>query len=111
MPSSPPGAEVKFGSNGRLGGAAGTACDPISAAVFSLGKFTIQSDTTFRNAQLVTGYTLDTFDLQSSNTYEGVTMQAMGDISLGSDNDLLGCSNAGGGTTGSGGGYYVRLVN
>ena len=103
--------EMKFGSNGRLGGPPGTACDPISAAVFSLGKFTIQSDTTFRNAQLVTGYTLDTFDLQSDNTYEGVTMQALGDISLGSDNNLVGCSLSGGGTTGTSSGLYVRLVH
>ena len=102
--------DVKFGSNGRLGGPSGTACDPISAAVFSQGKFTIQSDTTVRNAQLITGYELELLDLQSNNTYEGVTMQSMGDINLGSDNVFVGCSNSGAGETTSSG-LYLRMVH
>ena len=103
---------MKIGSKVRLGGPPGTACDPISAAVFSLGKFTIQSDTTFRNAQLVSGYALEEFDLQSDNTYEGVAMQSLGDINLGSDNTLVGCSLSDlAGTIGPSSGLTFRLVH
>ncbi len=102
---------LKLGSNGTLGGAA---CDPngISVAVYSIGKFTVQSDTTIRNTQLITGYDLEEFDLQSNNTYEGVTIQAMGNVNLGSNNSFSGCPpGTGEGPTGNISGLYVRLVD
>ncbi len=103
--------EMKIGSDVRLGGPPGTACDPISTMVFSQGKFTIGSHTTVRNVQLVTNHTVDVFDLQSNNTYEGVTMQSSGDILLGSDNIIVGCSFSGGGAIGPGAGLTLRLVH
>ncbi len=102
---------LKLGSDGTLGS---VPCDPngISAAVYSLGKFTIQSNTTVRNAQLITGYDLEEFDLQSNNIYEGVTIQAMGNVNLGSNNSFSGCPpGTGGGPTGNISGLYVRLVD
>ena len=102
---------LKLGSDGTLGS---VPCDPngISAAVYSLGKFTIQSNTTVRNSQLVTGFDLEEFDLQSDNVYEGVTIQAMGNIDLGSNNNFVGCPNGTGpGPLGNNAGLYVRLVD
>ncbi len=102
---------MKLGSNITVGG---NACDPagISVAIYSLGKFTIQSNTQVRNTHLITGYDIEEFDLQSNNTYEGVTIQAMGNINLGSNNSFAGCPpGAGKGPLGNIAGLYVRLVD
>jgi len=102
---------LKFGSNGNLGG---TDCDPngVNFAAYSQGKLTIQSNTNFRNAHLITNYDVDVFDLQSNNIYQGVTIQAIGDIFLGSNNQFSGCPQTGDGEiTGTVAGLYLRLVD
>ncbi len=81
---------IKIGSNQVIGG---TACDPngISVAMYALGEFTIGSTNQISNTQLITGYADKIFNLQSNNTYQGVAMQSMGDIALGSNNTYSGC--------------------
>ena len=103
---------MKIGSKVRLGGSPGTACDPISALVISKGEFTIGTDNTVRNAQLVTTHTAHALNLQSKNTFEGTAIQSLSDINTGSDNEFMGCALAGGGgTSGPGSGLTMRLVN
>ncbi len=102
---------MKLGSNITVGGAA---CDPngISVAIYSQGKFTIQSNSTIKNTHLITGYDVEEFDLQSNNTYEGVTIQALGNVNLGSNNSFSGCpAGSGEGPLGLIKGLYVRLVD
>lgn len=112
---------LKFGSNVCIGhnGDGDTpcsgsvpACEGFSVGAYSLGKFTIQSNTEMRNAQLITGYEAEEFDLQSNNTYENVTIQAMGNVNLGSDNSFAGCPQGSeGGPDGGLSGLFVRLVD
>ena len=104
--------EMKIGSGVRLGGPRGTACDPISALLFSEGDFTIQSNNTFRNAQLVTSFEKK-LDLNSNNTFEGTAIHSKSDVFINSDNEFMGCALSGGGgtTTGPGSGLALRLVN
>ena len=105
---------LKFGSNMIVGGP----CDPIlNVGAYATGKLTIQSNTTFTNAELVTSLLNDEFDLQTDNIYRGVTIQSTGDVNLGSNNQFSGCPDEGGGGPVSGpggpggpGGFYVRLV-
>ena len=104
--------DMIIGSDVRLGGAPGTACDPISTVLITQGKFQIGSKVTVRNAQLITDYTGDVLDLQSNGTYEGVAIQSKGDILMGSDNIIVGCAlSSAGGTAGPGSGLTMRLVN
>ena len=104
--------EMKIGSDVRLGGPPGSACDPISALVISEGDFTIQSNNTFRNAQLFTSFR-EKFNLNTDNTFEGTAIQSRSDIYTGSNNEFMGCalSGDGGTTTGPGSGLALRLVN
>ncbi len=82
---------LKFGSNIVIGNPDEHCPDDINVAAYSLGKFTIQSNTTVANTQLVTGYSVDVLDLQSNNQYLGVTIQSNGNINLGSNNLFEGC--------------------
>ena len=105
------GGLMKLGSDIEIGG---LACDPdgISVAIYSLGKFTIQSNTEVRNTHVITGYDVEEFDLQSNNIYEGVTIQAMGNINLGSNNSFSGCPpGTGKGPFGLIAGLFMRLVD
>ena len=102
---------MKLGSNIDVGG---VACDPqgISVALYSLGKFTIGSNDTIRNTYLVTGYDVEPLDLQSHNSYTGVTIQSLGNINLGSNNIFAACpAGTGEGPLGTIAGQVVRLVN
>ena len=82
---------VKLGSNIVVGNPEVKCPDNINVAIYSEGKFTIQSNATVANTQLITGYSLDVLDLQSNNNYLGVAIQSMGNINLGSDNYFKGC--------------------
>ena len=107
---------VKLGSDITIGDTIGVGeerCGPTSVAVYAQGKLNIQSDAFFKNVQLVTqaGLEIDAFDLQSDNVYDNVTIQSMGDIKLGTENEFAGCPNAGPGGGGGGAALgYVRLV-
>lgn len=82
---------VKLGSNIVVGDPNVVCPDNITVAIYAQGKFTIQSNTTVANTQLITGYSVDVLDLQSNNNYYGVTIQSNGNINLGSNNFFQGC--------------------
>ena len=82
---------VKLGSNIVVGDPNVNCPDNVTVAIYAQGKFTIQSNTTVANTQLVTGYSVDVLDLQSNNNYYGVTIQSNGNINLGSNNFFRGC--------------------
>jgi hypothetical protein len=82
---------VKLGSDIVVGDPNLVCPENVTVAIYSQGQFTIQSDVTVANTQLITGNSIDTLDLQSNNNYYGVTIQSNGNINLGSDNFFRGC--------------------
>ncbi len=106
---------LSFGSDMTVGGS----CGPIlDVGAYATGKLTIQSNTTFTNVEIATSLLNDELDLQTDNIYQGVTIQSLGDVNLGSNNEFAGCpyEGKGGPLNGPGGpggtaGFYVRLVN
>ncbi len=104
---------LKIGSDAEMGG---IACDPsgINVAVYAQGLVDIGSSTKISNTHFVSSYVLSTpaINVQTDSIFKGVTIQALGQIDFGSNNDLTSCPpGTGEGPTGNGLGPVVRLVD